>query len=187
MGQENALPADSRDLERAYHEHKDGLWRFIMSLSGDPERSEDILHDVFERACRLAKQGKILKGNPIKPLLYRIAHGMHVNKWRNELREAKRVKDFYSICELRLGFEPADIVPKVRLLIRQVLAGRDLTERQKEVLVLRLYGHLSVAEVAAVSELSQAMVYRDLKLCFQRLRPVFELAGLSPEDRKFSL
>lgn len=134
------MPTDERtSLEALYAQHYLGLVRLALHLVDDPETAEDVVHDVFVGARESA-----LGADPLRYLQTAV-----VNRSRSALRRRRVVRAFLGTARVTTHGEPAD-EPALRADDRRTLlaAVSSLPPRQREVIVLRYYEDLRVAEIA---------------------------------------
>jgi RNA polymerase sigma-70 factor (sigma-E family) len=145
-------PAESaRSVTELFTEHHLGLVRLALLMVGDLATAEDVVQDAFEQLHRrwrsLRKQSSALD----------YARSAVLNGCRSVLRR-RLVACRY---EARIAAPaPYDADAAVALEQRTELidAFRSLPQRQREVLALRYYLDLSVADTAATLHISQGAV-----------------------------
>ena len=126
-------------LERAY--------RYACALLHDPNLAEDAVQEACVRAWQ--KLGRLRSGSPFEPWFLGI-----VNR---QCREHMRGRWWKLIRMPRLE-SPSTELPEDTVIRRARLreALGELTDRERQVLILRLYLDLPWAEVAAVTGLTEA-------------------------------
>lgn len=149
-------------LTQLYREHRLALVRLGVLLLGDQAAAEDAVQDVFTAVHR--------RGIAVTHAYLRAAV---VNRCRSAIR--------HTIIGRRkvVPLQPPEPEPGERLELieehQQVLAALDrLPRRQREVLVLRYYSQLSVAEVATALGIHEGTVKSSAARGLARLR---ELLG----------
>ncbi|MGQ0837293.1 RNA polymerase sigma factor [Actinokineospora sp.] len=131
-----ARPADA-SLAALYREHRLGLVRLAVLLIGEQAAAEDAVQDVF---AVLWRRGFV----PETPAYLRTAV---VNRCRSTIRRAVLARRRVA-PEVVAGPAPGDRV-ELAEEHQEVLDAIDgLPRRQREVVVLRYYAELPVAEVA---------------------------------------
>jgi RNA polymerase sigma-70 factor (sigma-E family) len=153
-GQPAAPQAEWLDVAVLYRQHHADLVRLALLLVGDRGSAEDVVQDVFTRLCA---RSRVLHQD--STLAY--VRTAVVNGCRSVLRRravARRV----AITRTVPGRDTQDSAEQAAMLAedrRQVLAAlAGLPSRRREVLVLRYYLNLPVAEVAAMLGISQGSV-----------------------------
>ncbi len=142
------------DVAVLYRRHHADLVRLALMLVGDRGCAEDVVQDVFTRLCA---RGRVLQAD--STLAY--VRTAVVNGCRSVLRRralARRVAISRAVPwrDTQDSAEQAAILAEDRRQVLAALAG--LPSRRREVLVLRFYLNLPVAEVAAMLGISQGSV-----------------------------
>jgi RNA polymerase sigma-70 factor (sigma-E family) len=142
------------DVALIYRQHHADLVRLALLLVGDRACAEDVVQDVFTRLCT---RGRVLA--PDSALAY--VRTAVVNGCRSVLRRqalARRI----ALTRTAPGRDTQESAETMAILAedrRRVLAAlAGLPGRRREVLVLRFYLGLPVAEVAAMLGISQGSV-----------------------------
>jgi RNA polymerase sigma-70 factor, ECF subfamily len=132
----------------------DPLYGYIYSLTGDHHLSEDVLSETYLRMLEKIDSYEFY-GAPFKAWLYRIAHNLAVNALKREGRTVQGV-DLEQVT--RPVTDPALRIAD-RLEAEEVrTALNELTEEQRQVLLLRFVAEQSPGEVAQVLEKSENAV-----------------------------
>ncbi|MEU3522414.1 SigE family RNA polymerase sigma factor [Streptomyces sp. NPDC038707] len=139
-------------IEELYHHRRLSLVRLAVLLVDDVPTAEDVVQDAFTALFR--RHGHRLSALDDPEAYLRTSV---VNAARSVLRRRRTVRAHVPAPE---GHAPA---PEEDVLLhedhREVLAAlRTLTRRQREVLVLRYWSHLTEAEIAATLGLSRGAV-----------------------------
>ena len=142
------------DVALIYRQHHADLVRLALLLVGDRACAEDVVQDVFTRLCT---RGRVLA--PDSALAY--VRTAVVNGCRSVLRRqalARRIALTRTAPgrDTQESAEHTAILAEDRRRVLAALAG--LPGRRREVLVLRFYLGLPVAEVAAMLGISQGSV-----------------------------
>ncbi|MEZ4663842.1 MAG: RNA polymerase sigma factor [Caldilineaceae bacterium] len=148
--------------------HQEALFRMAYLLLGDADEAEDVAQEAFIRALRALDSVK--EGHPLRPWLLQIAK----NLARNRRRSARRY-----VAALRRWWteQPPPTAPPspegadAELLWRAI---RRLSIADQEILYLRYFLEMPVAETAAVLEVAEGTVKSRLARALGRLRNVIE-------------
>lgn len=114
-----------------YEQYKNGIFRYILSITKDSHLAEDILQDTF---VKLMSGGVRCAPGKEQAWLYRVAR----NLCYDHLRKAKREQDYIS--------PPADGEPRYAYI--DLIAS--LTPREQEIVTLKIVGGLTHGEIGAV-------------------------------------
>lgn len=141
------------DVALIYRQHHADLVRLALLLVGDRASAEDVVQDVFTRLCT---GGRVLAQD--SALAY--VRTAVVNGCRSMLRRRALARRVASRAvpwrDTQESAEHTAILAEERRLVLAALAA--LPGRRREVLVLRFYLGLPVAEVAAMLGISQGSV-----------------------------
>lgn len=127
------------EIQAAFEQHKDAVYRFAWRMSGSASAAEDLTQDVFVGLLRHPDRFDPDRGT-LRAFLLGIARNLALKRWRAEHR-----------------FEPLDddavVVASVDVARGQIgdmvgQAVRALRPLQREVVILIEYEGLTLAEVA---------------------------------------
>lgn len=169
-----AKDGDRNAMSQIYERHSAAIYRYIYYRVGESELAEDIQADVFLRMIEGIHRYED-RGWPITAWLYRIAHDRTVDTMR---RRSKRpqvpLEVWEGSCE-----GPEDEVNS-RLTneeIRHTL--EELTADQRQVILMRFMGEMSVQEVAESLGRTEgsvkALQHRGLQSLARRLQPRYSV------------
>ena len=149
--------AQQRDQEaftQLYEENFDKIYRYIVLRIGNKTEAEDMTQQVFLNALKSISSFK-WKGVPFSAWLFRIA--------RNQVVDYLRKKAKQATAPLDESLVSSDSNPELAAehsldIERLLLATRQLTAAQREVISLRFAGELPIAQVAKVMDKSEGAV-----------------------------
>ena len=168
--------------EETYWEHRETIVRFCSNYCVSIAEAEDITQEVF-----IKLRGMINEVDPTKspkPLLYEIARNMCLNKNRDDARH-KKIEKFcwtksYFATTTRINivdnrFNPENLFSSKDqdLYLKELL--EQLSESQREALLLQYFEKLSRAEISEVMNLSLPQVKRLLLGALKKLREIHEI------------
>ncbi|GHB70285.1 hypothetical protein GCM10010377_71250 [Streptomyces viridiviolaceus] len=140
------------DFNRLYQHRRLHYVRLALLLVDDLPTAEDVVQDAFTAVFR--RHGGTLAGLADPEAYLRTSV---VNGARSVLRRRRTVRAH--VPERPVTVAPADEDVLLKEEHREVLAAlRSLTRRQREVLVLRYWSHLSEAQIAETLGLSRGAV-----------------------------
>lgn len=169
----DAVRAGDRDAFRLLVERETpGVYRACLRILGRSHDAEDVTQETFVTAFRSASTYR--GDGSLRGWLLRIAQRIAFRR----LSQRRATLDLAEIGEARLadaGADPTRIVvlAEGRAEVRDAVAA--LPEPYREVVALRFFGDLSLAEVAESTGRPLGTVKTHLRRGLQRLRP-----GLAP-------
>nr|BFD87659.1 hypothetical protein StreXyl84_70600 [Streptomyces sp. Xyl84] len=145
-------PGQGADLHRLYHHRRLALVRLAVLLVDDLPTAEDVVQDAFTALLR--RHGHRLERLDDPEAYLRTSV---VNAARSVLRRRRTVRR--AVLERERPAPPPEEYVLLREEHREVLSAlARLTRRQREVLVLRYWSHLSEAQIAETLGLSRGAV-----------------------------
>jgi len=153
----------SADFDQFVLNRSTALLRTAVLLVGDRGHAEDILQVAL---TRLAARWRSVRNHHPEAYVRRTLVNLARDRWR---RAARRVpeQELEHAADIPAGRDPADTVVD-RDTLRQALAG--LPRRQREVIVLRFFAELSVAETAHALRTTEGTVKAHTSRAIARLR-----------------
>ena len=144
---------DQEAFTQLYEEHFDKIYRYIVFKIGNATEAEDMTQQVFLNALKSISSFK-WKGVPFSAWLFRIAHNQIVDHLRKKKQSTVPLDESLASSDDNL-----QLVVEQKLDIEQMLlATKQLTEAQREVISLRFAGELPIAQVARTMGKSQGAV-----------------------------
>lgn len=136
------------DVERVFAAHHRDVHRYLLGLTGSPDEADEIAAETFERAIRAWS----LAPEPPLPWLLLTARRIATDRWRRARRLARLAVGRGAALRLDAAEAGAEF-----WLWFDALA-KALTDRQREVLVLRYQRDLTDADIATIMGLSESGV-----------------------------
>lgn len=133
------------DIETIYQEYFSSIYKYILSISSDPDAAEEITQETFFRALKYSD--KFRGDSDIRTWLCRIARNLYYDSRKNEQRYAELSEDY----EKSSGGQPSKSVEDVYIegsevrRIHRIL--HTLKEPYKEVFSLRAMGELPFSDI----------------------------------------
>lgn len=166
--------ADAALVRLLHDEHAGPLYAFCVRFTGDPQRAEDVVQEVFLRAWRQLSVSD-LQSRPVRPWLLHVA--------RNLLTDAHRAAGSRPVLvadDRALGEAPAIDQLDRALEAWQIAAALSrLTAEHREVLVQAHWLGRSVAETAAALGIPAGTVKSRTYYAVRALKLVLEEMGVS--------
>lgn len=146
-------------FEQLVRRHKSKVYSYILFNVKDADLALDIFQDTFFKVVNTLKKGKYNEEGKFLPWVYRIAHNLIMDHFRKNKRmpmleqDAESDYDIFNFiaCET-LNVEQKMVKKQILQDVKKMIGF--LPDDQKEVLVLRLYYHLSFKEIADKTNVS---------------------------------
>lgn len=158
-------------VEPLLRRHAGPLLSFIRHLIGDAHRSEELFQEVFLAVWLKRTQYEV--GRPFKPWLYGIA----LNRCRVEFR--RRSAQLASLDGVPdpadRELSPSDAVAASERAALISAAVQRLPERQRTVVMLRVWHGMAYAEIAAIMDTTEGTVRAHMHHALAALRKSLEV------------
>lgn len=162
---------DPEALRDLHDEHADGLWRYVMRLTHDRARAEDIVQETLLRAWR----GAIGEGGqrPARAWLFTVARNLVID----DLRSARHRHELAS--EVVPEHPVADRTDALfdSMLVSEALSA--LSPDHRTVVVKAYFGRATVAEIAADLKIPPGTVKSRLHYGLRALRLSLQEKGVT--------
>jgi RNA polymerase sigma-70 factor (ECF subfamily) len=136
--------------------HGRPLARFFMRRVKNTSDVSDLVQDVFLRLARLGDLSAVR--NPEQYLFATAASALRDQQRRDRARGGDKHASFEEFLHGRSDFTPDRVLASRQAVERLQAAIRELPERTRDVLVLRLFEEMKMAEIARVIGVSQRAV-----------------------------
>jgi RNA polymerase sigma-70 factor (ECF subfamily) len=158
---------NSTAVEALYRRHSAALLLFALALTGDRSRAQDAVHEVF---LRLLEGKNLDHATDVKAYLFACVR----NTILNDTKVRRRDVPLNHECA---WFEPPNRDYAAEVSLRRALAG--LSDDQRQVTVLHIWGDLTFAQVADVLGISSNTAASRYRYALTKLRE----AMCAQEDR----
>jgi RNA polymerase sigma-70 factor (ECF subfamily) len=158
-------------FEAVYAAHATDVYRFCLSIVGDPTRAEDAAAQALAAACHSWRR-TAPQPDWVRPWLFRIARNAAVDELRRESRWRRLVARATPGAGAVRDLE-AEVVIRDELRAA-ISAGQGLGERDRVIVSLRAAAGLEHAEVAAILGITENAAKVAAHRAFQRLRERME-------------
>ncbi len=156
-----------------YSAHKQELFTYAFSITRSPVCAEDAIHDAFS--------GILAKGRlpaELRPYVFRCVRNASLDMLRVAERERRRLEGYKSIFSEESN-------SALRETAEEILAL--LPEKEREILVLKLYSGLTLKEIASVCDARQGTIatiyWRSLQKLRERLRGAADTGVVMQEQQ----
>ena len=169
-----------------YDEHAGALWRYVMRLTGDAARAEDVVQETLLRAWRTQPEGLRASAHPAehapdtdrpaRAWLFTVARNLVIDerrsaRWRNETGTA----EVEAIAD-RAGPDEVDGALD-RLLLGTAMS--ELSADHRAVVLRAYYKGLSVAQIAGELQIAEGTVKSRLHYAVRALRLNLQEMGVT--------
>jgi RNA polymerase sigma-70 factor (ECF subfamily) len=165
-------------FEQLYRRHRAPLYRFVLRLVRDPVTANDLFQGCWEKIIRARKSYR--PAAPFRAWLYRIARNHVTDHFRRERPTSDLPPD--SLPSANPGPEQQLVKSMQRQLLSEAVAG--LPVEQREALLLRLEAGLTLAEIAAVTEVNPETAKSRLRYAVARLKATLDDGDGVPSDER---
>jgi RNA polymerase sigma factor (sigma-70 family) len=155
--------------------HCDLVWAAARRVNGDADLARDVAQTVFTDLAR--KADKLPAGTVLAGWLYRAACHAAAKHIRGEARRAQRERQAMHQNELRSGDAEARAATELQPVLDAALA--DLTETDRDAVVLRFLAGRSLAEVGATLGTNEDAAQKRVSRALERLREAFRKRGVA--------
>jgi RNA polymerase sigma-70 factor (ECF subfamily) len=171
---------DARAFEVLVRRHRTPLFSFLLRLTGDRGRAEDLCQDAFLKAVRASADWQ--PRARVQTWLYAIARNLAIDEARRQaFRRAEPLDDGPAAAAASDDPAPdrAADAALVRPKLEAALAG--LPDEQREVFLLREYAGLRFHEIAEVTGTPENTVKSRMRYALEGLRERLAALGVGPD------
>ncbi|WP_262415644.1 MULTISPECIES: RNA polymerase sigma factor [unclassified Pseudomonas] len=161
---------DGAAFEILYARHRQGLYRFLLGLSGKPELADEVFQDTWLSLIRSTSQPQ--GRATFRTWLFQIARNRLIDHWRKHGAH-QPLHDSYDEQLHAIGDEtndPEQLLNLSRDSQRLESALQTLPADQREVFLLRAHGDLDLAQIASLTETPLETVKSRLRYAQHKLR-----------------
>ncbi len=166
------MPAgDPETLYELHRQHAAALWSYVVRLTGDRARAEDVVQETMVRAWRHAISDR--DSGSARAWLFTVARNLVVD----EARSARNRHE--AVVELVPDTAESDRVDALfdEMLVTEALLA--LSEEHREVVVRAYHGRRTVAEIAAELDIPPGTVKSRLHYGLRALRLALQERGVT--------
>jgi RNA polymerase sigma-70 factor (ECF subfamily) len=152
MKDESAVIAAASSLDKdalasIFDEYAPALYKYLLRLGVNPQEADQIVGDVFARLLEKLAEGKGPRKN-LRSYLFQIAYHLVVD----HARERQRAAPLEVAETVQEDDKPVQSLAEEKMLLEELSTAmdRELTEDQKNVLVLRFQEDFSLQETAEI-------------------------------------
>jgi RNA polymerase sigma-70 factor (ECF subfamily) len=152
----NASAGDSEAFSELYSRYVDRIYNYVYYRTSNANDAEDLTARVFHRAYKHIHNYKE-KGYPFSAWLYRIAHNLVANWYRDNKRKQEIPLDD-SLPLISKQNQPEKSVIKMQEQESLMQAIKQLPHERQELLVLKFIEPLTNAEIAMIMGRSEGAI-----------------------------
>src|SRR5471032_1664656 len=161
---------DGAAFELLYARHRQGLYRFLVSLSNKVELAEEVYQETWLSLIRSTTQPQGRAS--FRTWLFQIARNRLIDHWRkhgihNPLHDSY---DEQAHAVIDNAADPEQLLSLSRDTQRLETALQTLPADQREVFLLRAHGELDLPQIASLTETPLETVKSRLRYAQQKLR-----------------
>lgn len=157
------------NIEEVYDRVGEKIYHYLIIKLGSQSDAEDVLQETFCRLVRYSFRLKFIRNN--KAFVYKIARNEANRFLRNEIQNRKGCQQIAELHEIiRNSISGPDA--KAEHLTAQALA--QLSEDQREVVVLKIFEGLTFKEIASICDLSINTAASRYRYGIEKLRSLME-------------
>ncbi|MEM1245988.1 MAG: RNA polymerase sigma factor [Acidobacteriota bacterium] len=145
---------DESSLGTLFERHHEGVYRYLLRMTGQPQISEDLVQDAFIRVLRYRQSFR--DDSHFRPWLYRVAHNVGTDHFnRSSKRPEYGTDELEAVDEAPGSQEQLESRERVGLMQRALAA---LPAEKRELLILARYEALPYAEIGELLDCSVGAV-----------------------------
>lgn len=171
------IKGNEKALEILIKRHQQKLYSFIYSKIQDRDSTEDIFQDTFIKVIRTLKKGHYNEEGKFLSWVMRIAHNLVIDYFRKNNRmpmfSGSDDFDIFSVIgDGELNAEAKIIKSQILNDVKNLVD--ELPEKQKEVLIMRIYNDLSFNEISENTGVSINTALGRMRYALINLRKIVE-------------
>ena len=168
-----AQSGDRAALDALLSSAQEPLFRYLLSLVGEPHAAEDVLQESFIRIYR--KLGWLREPELFRAWAYRVATREAFRHLKRERRWAEQVRDEEALNALAAPPPREEFAPELRARLRESVGA--LSPASRAVVVLYYLHEMSLEETAGVLGVPLGTVKSRLAYGLEALRRQFRDKG----------
>lgn len=161
-----------KKLEEEYEVMQPKIYAFFYAKTGNRATSQDLCHDTFYEACKSI--ASFNGDSTLSTWIFSIANNLLKKYYRKNKYQQSLMEKLAMIpaAEIRSIEELTEINEETKILLHHI---SKLDDASREIVLLRIYGELSFAEIGALigkSENYARVTFHRLKLKIQKAMEV---------------
>lgn len=149
----------SEDIEQIVSLYESRLLRYVTRLTGNPSVAEDIVQNTFIKLAAYWKE-ELKDSGSLSVWLHRVAHNESVDWVKREVKRDDLHKRYHE--QIGEHFFPsesqggASVLGSTAVVLEEAL--NTLTDRERNIVILKIYEEMSYKEIAEIMGLTESNV-----------------------------
>lgn len=177
---EDAGNGDNEAFGQLYERYVRKIYNYIYYRTGNVNEAEDLTAKVFHRAFRHIENYNE-RGVPFSAWLYRIAHNLVANWYRDRSRKKEVALDDQLPSSFQFDF-PESAIEKTQESEKLMKAIRKLPPERQQLIILKFVEGLSNLEIGVIMRKSEGAIKSLYHRTLESLRK--EIAKIEQPDKK---
>ena len=158
--------------------YKDKVYSYIFHIVKCEDLADDLFQETFVKAIVTINQGRYTENGKFLPWIYRIAHNLIIDTFRQEKSantlscdsEEVNILNRKELCESTI--EDSLVIEQIHQYIKNIVNA--LPQSQREVLTMRYYKNMSFKEIADITNVSINTALGRMRYAIMNMRRIAE-------------
>ena len=158
--------------------YKDKVYSYIFHIVKCEDLADDLFQETFVKAIVTINQGRYTENGKFLPWIYRIAHNLIIDTFRQEKSantlscdsEEVNILNRKELCESTI--EDSLVIEQIHQDIKNIVNA--LPQSQREVLTMRYYKNMSFKEIADITNVSINTALGRMRYAIMNMRRMAE-------------
>ncbi|MBQ4917160.1 MAG: sigma-70 family RNA polymerase sigma factor [Muribaculaceae bacterium] len=158
--------------------YKDKVYSYIFHIVKCEDLADDLFQETFVKAIVTINQGRYTENGKFLPWIYRIAHNLIIDTFRQEKSantlscdsEEVNILNRKELCESTI--EDSLVIEQIHQDIKNIVNA--LPQSQREVLTMRYYKNMSFKEIADITNVSINTALGRMRYAIMNMRRIAE-------------
>ena len=158
-------------LEKAYEEFSDAIFRYCYFHTGSREKALDLTQDTFVKTWDYVSGRREVEN--LRPFLYRVAKNLIIDERRKKKSDSldKMQENGFELSSEESEIAIRENIFEARLALKTI---ERLGDKYKEVIILRFVEDLSVKDIARILKKSENTVSVRIHRAIEKLKKELE-------------
>lgn len=171
------LEGNEAVLSLLIKKYESRLYDFIYSKIKDKDISNDIFQETFMKVITTLKSNLYKEEERFFSWVLRISHNLIIDHFRKikrmpMQRDTENFSIFSVIADNSLNIESQAIVKQIQIDLKKLI--EELSDDQKEILVMRIYQNMSFKEISEDKKISINTALGRMRYAISNLRKIIE-------------